>query len=109
MIIRSDPGVRSDLFRRPLNEALITDFFGGVVQAEVVEDGNEGSGYAASSPSIKSETGTTNQPDGSLVENIPEERSPVKYHYLLEDRSDRAWAGVGLVGLLVGLVGYVSL
>ncbi|KAI6029759.1 peptidase C13 family-domain-containing protein [Pisolithus microcarpus] len=39
--IRSHPGVRSDLFQRPLESALITDFFGGVSQAEifpVIED-----------------------------------------------------------------------
>ena len=34
--IRSHPGVRSDLFRRPLHDALVTDFFGGVSQAEVL-------------------------------------------------------------------------
>ncbi|TFK17389.1 hypothetical protein FA15DRAFT_676095 [Coprinopsis marcescibilis] len=35
--IKSNPGVRSDLFGRPLEDALITDFFGGVAQVEVVE------------------------------------------------------------------------
>ena len=34
--IRSHPGVRSDLFRRPVRDALVTDFFGGVSQAEVL-------------------------------------------------------------------------
>ncbi|KAM5545531.1 hypothetical protein V8D89_000569 [Ganoderma adspersum] len=34
--IRSHPGVRSDLFKRPLHDALVTDFFGGVSQAEVL-------------------------------------------------------------------------
>nr|VWP01550.1 Exopolygalacturonase (ExoPG) (EC (Galacturan 1,4-alpha-galacturonidase) (Poly(1,4-alpha-D-galacturonide)galacturonohydrolase) [Ganoderma boninense] len=34
--IRSHPGVRSDLFRRPLHDTLVTDFFGGVSQAEVL-------------------------------------------------------------------------
>ncbi|KAM5545767.1 hypothetical protein V8D89_000805 [Ganoderma adspersum] len=34
--IRSHPGVRSDLFRRPLHDVLVTDFFGGVSQAEVL-------------------------------------------------------------------------
>ncbi|KAG2073126.1 hypothetical protein BDR04DRAFT_1095313 [Suillus decipiens] len=33
--IYSHPGIRSDLFRRPLDKTLITDFFGGVAQAEV--------------------------------------------------------------------------
>ncbi|KAF8333304.1 peptidase C13 family-domain-containing protein [Amanita rubescens] len=38
--IGSHPGVRDDLFKRPLDQTLITDFFGGVAQAEVVtEDG----------------------------------------------------------------------
>ncbi|KAI0708732.1 peptidase C13 family-domain-containing protein [Cerioporus squamosus] len=34
--IHSHPGVRSDLFGRPLRDALVTDFFGGVAQAEVL-------------------------------------------------------------------------
>jgi hypothetical protein len=33
--IKSHPGVRADLFKRPLDGALITDFFGGVAQVEV--------------------------------------------------------------------------
>ncbi|BGP39911.1 glycosylphosphatidylinositol anchor biosynthesis [Rhodotorula kratochvilovae] len=38
-IIRSTPGVRSDLFPRPLNETLLTDFFGGVSQVELSPSG----------------------------------------------------------------------
>ncbi|GJE99574.1 GPI-anchor transamidase [Phanerochaete sordida] len=34
--IHSHPGVRADLFRRPLRQTLVTDFFGGVAQAEVL-------------------------------------------------------------------------
>lgn len=34
--IRSHAGVRSDLFPRSLRHALVTDFFGGVSQAEVI-------------------------------------------------------------------------
>ncbi|KAG6808851.1 glycosylphosphatidylinositol anchor biosynthesis [Tricholoma furcatifolium] len=33
--INSHPGVRNDLFKRPLDQVLITDFFGGVSQVEV--------------------------------------------------------------------------
>lgn len=37
--IRSDPGVRADLFvGRPLGSVWITDFLGGVARAEVVDD-----------------------------------------------------------------------
>ncbi|TEB26830.1 hypothetical protein FA13DRAFT_1816650 [Coprinellus micaceus] len=35
--INSHPGVRSDLFQRPLDNTLITDFFGGVSQVEVAD------------------------------------------------------------------------
>ncbi|KAI0933178.1 glycosylphosphatidylinositol anchor biosynthesis [Taiwanofungus camphoratus] len=34
--IHSHPGVRTDLFKRTLRETLVTDFFGGVVQAEIM-------------------------------------------------------------------------
>ncbi|GAA5991462.1 hypothetical protein JCM5350_001619 [Sporobolomyces pararoseus] len=34
-VIHSTPGVRSDLFKRPLNETLLTDFFGGVSEVEL--------------------------------------------------------------------------
>ncbi|GJN89252.1 hypothetical protein Rhopal_002231-T1 [Rhodotorula paludigena] len=36
-VIRSTPGVRSDLFGRPLTETLLTDFFGGVSQVELCD------------------------------------------------------------------------
>ena len=35
--INSHPGVRSDLFQRPLDNTLITDFFGGISQVEVAD------------------------------------------------------------------------
>jgi len=34
--INSHPGVRNDLFKRPLDQTRITDFFGGVSQVEVL-------------------------------------------------------------------------
>ncbi|GAA5867749.1 hypothetical protein JCM1840_006679 [Sporobolomyces johnsonii] len=47
-VIHSTPGVRSDLFQRPLSETLLTDFFGGVSEVELSpssspedEDGDE--------------------------------------------------------------------
>ncbi|CAG8560051.1 10535_t:CDS:2, partial [Acaulospora morrowiae] len=35
MLIHSTPGVRSDLFRRPLDKVLVTDFFGSVQNVEL--------------------------------------------------------------------------
>ena len=40
--IESHPGVRSDLFRRPLGDVRITDFFGGVSQIDLTDKGSEG-------------------------------------------------------------------
>jgi hypothetical protein len=42
--IKSHPGVRSDLFNRPLSQTLLTDFFGGVSQIEVDEEASQSSG-----------------------------------------------------------------
>lgn len=39
--IHSDPGVRTDLFNRNLDEVLITDFFGNVQNVEVDGEGEE--------------------------------------------------------------------
>lgn len=36
--MHSNAGVRSDLFRRPLDETLLTDFFGGVSKIELSEE-----------------------------------------------------------------------
>ncbi|CAG8467872.1 4566_t:CDS:2 [Ambispora leptoticha] len=36
-LIHSTPGVRSDLFRRPLDKVLVTDFFGNVQNVELTE------------------------------------------------------------------------
>lgn len=35
--IHSHPGVRTDLFGRPVDAVRITDFFGGVAQVELTE------------------------------------------------------------------------
>ncbi|KAK4056031.1 glycosylphosphatidylinositol anchor biosynthesis [Microbotryomycetes sp. JL221] len=40
-IIGSTAGVRTDLFKRPLNEVLLTDFFGGVSEVELSEDDDD--------------------------------------------------------------------
>lgn len=103
--IHSDPGVRADLFGRPLNEVRITDFFGGVSQVEV---GNGGDGEARASPS-----GTTEEENSSSEERpavavnasqaqqkVAPPSRPAKW------RMTRAWGGVLLLGVLVGWVGF---
>jgi len=99
--MKSTPGVRADLFSRPLDKALLTDFFGGVSQAEVVaEDAIESH--------IRS----------SVAEKVPQKPKAVKPSAVKVDtfgglsrKGDdvpsakiRAWAGAGLIGLFVAFI-----
>lgn len=36
--VMSTPGIRTDLYQRPLTSVLLTDFFGHVPKAQIVED-----------------------------------------------------------------------
>lgn len=99
--MRSTPGVRSDLFPRPLDKTLLTDFFGGVSQAEVVSEEAIES-HMRFSPA-------ENAPRPSQGEKKP--KALKKLAVKLEDSSSegggipsatvRAWAGAGLIGLFV--------
>ncbi|KAH9994711.1 peptidase C13 family-domain-containing protein, partial [Russula vinacea] len=83
-IIRSHPGVRSDLFHRPLEETLITDFFGGVAHAEVMD--------------------TDFMHDPSPLVPTSQDDSIIKdEHSLTEVLLLRAWGSVGIIGLVVAL------
>ncbi|KAH0826655.1 hypothetical protein J3R83DRAFT_5041 [Lanmaoa asiatica] len=72
-VIRSHAGVRSDLFRRPLDRTRITDFFGGVAQAEVFPPAQE------SSQTVLPEN--TRPPETLQHVGIPPENDPVTLHY----------------------------
>ena len=100
MTIRSLPGVRSDLFHRPLEQTLITDFFGGVAHAEVITDSPK-----EYYPRI---------PDSSAAETDSMENASPLVHELAEvlqtstdgtgnpvTRLLRAWGSVGIMGLLI--------
>lgn len=104
--MRSKPGVRSDLFPRPLDKTLLTDFFGGVSQAEVVAE-----------EAIESHVRTTS----TLAENSPrlcpgekKLKAAKLFAAKLEESSYmddginsaaiRAWTGAGLVGLFVAWI-----
>ena len=95
-IINSHPGVRSDLFHRPLERTLITDFFGGVAHAEIMD------------------TGPTRVPSSPLVQPFAQADSITNIEQLVEVlhtptdgtvdhrvRLLRAWGSVGIMGLLV--------
>ncbi|KAF8438050.1 peptidase C13 family-domain-containing protein [Boletus edulis BED1] len=116
-VIRSHAGVRSDLFRRPLDKTRITDFFGGVAQAEIFPPAQESA--QAFYPDNERLPETLQHVD------IPPESDPVVSHCnpdgirdnitlpLLESEAwDTRWKDVrkwSSVLLVVSLVAWVSL
>jgi len=106
--IRSHAGVRSDLYPRLLDQSLITDFFGGVAQVEVMPP--------ESPTTSMSQSSTEDKPVFSSTASIA--RQPVRpttrpqsLPHVTEvlfvwraDSNTRAWWSVALVGLLVGWV-----
>ncbi|KAJ7192969.1 peptidase C13 family-domain-containing protein [Mycena pura] len=104
--IHSEPGVRTDLFSRPLNEVRITDFLGGVAHVEV------GSGVVAAAAR---KTWTPEDPpsysETPRVEQQPPRRENETRAQGMQAQIDgwrdaRAWGGVLLLGALVGFVGW---
>jgi phosphatidylinositol glycan class K len=103
--INSHPGVRSDLFKRPLDKTLITDFFGGVAQAEVNppteehiidELGNEPQGGPANYYPSPVEPQSSSSFDPLLIASRTDDTSSL--------RTIRLWIGLVLV---VGLATWV--
>jgi len=96
-IIRSHPGVRSDLFHRPLERTLITDFFGGVAHAEVMDSDPKHGPLVPTFAQVDSII----KDEHNLVEVLPNriERTEDYRVGLL-----RAWGSVGIMGLLVAWV-----
>ena len=119
--------MRADLFHRPLRETLITDFFGGVSQAEVLPpllsatSFNESTTSSVESrvdpPKDSQVTGDTQDP---ITVHIPDETVPANYsssddademwHPAVTGeggviRTVRTWISVLLLTALVGWVG----
>lgn len=109
--IGSNPGVRSDLFKRPLDKTRITDFFGGVAQVEVIINRPADSPTLLSMPveevvqeeeeEVSSSSSSSSMPphssDGAVA-------IPGLSLLFREWRMARAWASVGFIGVLVGWV-----
>ncbi|KII87800.1 hypothetical protein PLICRDRAFT_162643 [Plicaturopsis crispa FD-325 SS-3] len=98
--IRSHAGVRADLFNRPLDRALITDFFGGVAQAEVVSP----EAYSPAPSSEQADDGPVPVIESSNVQlpAVP----PVKAHHPVKStgKTVRIWGVILLLGIIVGWV-----
>jgi GPI-anchor transamidase subunit K len=103
--IRSHPGVRSDLFPRPLSSALVTDFFGGVADVDVVES-HLFQDLASSSQGhhdLNSPQSDTARVNASRSMSRAGLRPLLLKHSRTVDEK-RAWAGLIMVGMLVGFV-----
>ncbi|KAF8524767.1 hypothetical protein JB92DRAFT_3093771 [Gautieria morchelliformis] len=84
----NDTGVRSDLFQQPLSSALVTDFFGGVADL--------GSSPSPRLSNTKRDPSASRPVEGTGSRLLPVGRSHADVH------QTRAWAGLGMVGLLAG-------
>ncbi|KAG6860446.1 glycosylphosphatidylinositol anchor biosynthesis [Termitomyces sp. Mi166 len=103
--INSHPGVRNDLFNRPLDQTLITDFFGGVSQVEVSPPTHEEHCDAPLPPP---------PPPSSPHASEKQERIHLRAGLTTPATADaetgvgrqvRTWGTVGILGVLVGWVG----
>ncbi|KAJ6487626.1 glycosylphosphatidylinositol anchor biosynthesis protein [Mycena sanguinolenta] len=102
--IHSNPGVRADLFHRPLSEVRITDFLGGVAHVEVGAGGGTEKGAEMDEAwawerlgGARAKTPRVATEDPDVPKDVPKAR---------QWRDARAWGGVLLVGALVGWVGW---
>jgi len=116
--IASHAGVRADLFPRPLRNTLITDFFGGVAQAEVfpaaldevhprpLDGAPPVLDKPAGSPANATETSPVSTKGEPLVVDFADvfAQASTAGDAALASRY-RAWASTVLVGALVGWVG----
>ncbi|KAF8518390.1 peptidase C13 family-domain-containing protein [Hysterangium stoloniferum] len=97
--IRSHPGVRTDLFSRPLNDVLVTDFFGGVADVDITEE------YDTSWDLYKSDGPVTKEPRPNPSKLMHVEKASYAVSIAKEagerPTMSRAWAALALTGLLV--------
>jgi len=105
--MRSTPGVRSDLFPRPLDKALLTDFFGGVSQAEVVAEEaieshiRSGLTEKVSHPNVGEQKPDAVKPPAAKVDTL---LGPLRKGDGVPSATIRAWAGAGLIGLFAAWI-----
>jgi len=105
--MRSTPGVRSDLFSRPLDKTLLTDFFGGVSQAEVVAEETIES-HTRSTVTEKVLHPSTGERKSKAVKPSAVKagalEGPSPTDNGIPSVTIRAWAGAGLIGLFVAWI-----
>ena len=100
MKINSHFGVRTDLFQRTLSETRITDFFGGVAQAEIVSPISDTFPSATDEEDLREETLT----DKNLATTTRKDVPPSVRPSVTQHKMFRAWGSVILFGSLIGWV-----
>jgi len=98
--IKSHPGVRSDLFSRPVDQTLLTDFFGGVAQVELMDE-TASVGPIQDSSAFSSENDSMSSLPRAKISRAPSDS--VQKESLGKGqipREMRAWIGTLLVLLL---------
>lgn len=113
--INSHFGVRTDLFQRPLSKTRITDFFGGVAQAEIISTTNIRTSSSAADEAVKenlekSELHDVEEQRNQSVVRQGQPNPPVGIRTSLFEawstrhKTLRTWGSVVLLGSLVGWV-----
>jgi len=117
VVIRSHAGVRSDLFGRPLDKTLITDFFGGVAQAEVFppvpDEAQTVFSEATCPPETSQHTATSPEDDPQHLDGPWENTNPPSVVGESEPwdtrwKEIRKWTSIMLVGSLVAWVSFAG-
>ena len=108
--LHSTPGVRSDLFKRPLDKARITDFFGGVAQVEILSLDSATPSPEATSPTNDTEPlqlRPNTMPLVAKVQNMTDTAITQTWLTQLngkEWKTVRAWASLTIIGALASWV-----
>ncbi|KAJ7449506.1 hypothetical protein FB451DRAFT_1287156 [Mycena latifolia] len=105
--ILSDPGVRADLFKRPLDDVRLTDFFGGVARVEIGAQLLLPAFLSPSpSPEHDSETALGRKPSSPPARTYAAAQVPMHTSAQAQAQAGwRAWGALALLGALVGWVG----
>ncbi|KAJ7448050.1 peptidase C13 family-domain-containing protein [Mycena latifolia] len=107
--ILSDPGVRADLFKRPLDDVRLTDFFGGVARVEIGAQLLLPAFLSPSpSPEHDSETALGRKPSSPPARTYAAAQVPMHTSAQAQAQAQagwRAWGALALLGALVGWVG----
>ncbi|KAK3808609.1 MAG: peptidase C13 family-domain-containing protein [Benniella sp.] len=110
-LLRSTPGVRADLFHRPLDQVLLTDFFGNVQNIELTESNEKGLQTEDIDPIEEAEPvalGTTENENDTLAAQQPPQLPQGHIFEIGDPSQSQTWRYVVFVALSVSLFGALA-